>query len=216
MPRRSNRNSRRNSQGRSSRRTSRDYRNPYGSQGGYVRSSDYARRSDRENSQEYDNAYRGTYRDMPYNNAYDYNREYRNEPYRSQNQNQMRYEQNRDYEYDYARFSDKSHSPFLQEQDIKEWKEDLMEMLSDNEKQMLSKESVLSKAREKNIKFEDYTEDELYLTTLMVFSDYKNTLGGNSLDVYVSLAKDFLEDKDSELSGGEKLSAYYEYVVCGE
>ena len=32
---------------------------------------------------------------------------------------------------------------------------------------------------------------------------------------YLAMAKDFLEDKDSEKTGGEKLCAYYDNIVKG-
>ena len=61
-----------------------------------------------------------------------------------------------------------------------------------------------------------FTEDELCLTTLMMLTDYKNTLGTANMDIYIRLAKDWLEDKDVAVKGGEKLAVYHDCIVEGE
>lgn len=45
-------------------------------------------------------------------------------------------------------------------------------------------------------------------------TDYKNV--GNDPHVYLSLAKQFLEDDDIELNPSEKVYAYLNYVVLGK
>jgi hypothetical protein len=66
------------------------------------------------------------------------------------------------------------------------------------------------------VPFEEFTEKELYLTTLMMFTDHNKTLGSANLDVYMKLAKDWLCDDDTELRGSEKLAKYYDEIVMGD
>ena len=47
----------------------------------------------------------------------------------------------------------------------------------------------------------------------MVMSDYPQV--ANEPHTYLSLAKDWLEDKDSKLKGSEKLCAYYYEIIKG-
>ena len=53
----------------------------------------------------------------------------------------------------------------------------------------------------------------------MVYTDYCDTIKkyvGNNMDIYVGLAKDWLEDKDSELKGSERLAVYKDCIIEGE
>lgn len=123
----------------------------------------------------------------------------------------------RRYEPYYDDYDYRSHDfEYLDKEELLDWEEDLLETLNETEKGMFKKEHIINKAKEKNIRFDDYTEDEFYVVVLMLFDDFKKTLGSASPELYVALAKDFLEDEDAELQGGEKLYAYYEYIVCGE
>lgn len=64
----------------------------------------------------------------------------------------------------------------------------------------------------------DYTEEELCMAANMLYSDYCKTFRNiipkdKEAMYYTSMAKDFLEDKDSSTKGGEKLMAYYHCIV---
>ncbi len=135
--------------------------------------------------------------DYNYENDYDYAR--------SRN---GRYIQDRNY--DYAMEGGR-----LSERELKERQKDLMEEIEDKDKPMVKMDLVLKKAKDMGIEFEKFTEDEFYTTFLMVFTDYSKTLGTASLDTFVRLSKDWLCDKDSMLKYGEKLAAYFDYVVDG-
>ena len=74
---------------------------------------------------------------------------------------------------------------------------------------------IMKKAQEMGIKFDKFTEEEFYTTVLMLYSDYKSSLGTANADIYLKLAKDWLCDEDAEMQYGEKLAAYYESVVEG-
>ena len=44
----------------------------------------------------------------------------------------------------------------------------------------------------------------------------RKTLGSASPEIYIKMAKDWLEDKDSELKGGEKLAVYHDCIIMGD
>lgn len=73
------------------------------------------------------------------------------------------------------------------------------------------------RVKEMGIEPREYSLEELYVATLMAETDYENTMtkyGINGLDAAILLAKDWLEDDDSDLRYGEKLGSYYFNVVC--
>lgn len=73
------------------------------------------------------------------------------------------------------------------------------------------------RVKEMGIEPREYSLEELYVATLMAETDYENTMtkyGINGLDTAIYLAKDWLEDDDSDLRYGEKLGSYYFNVVC--
>ena len=77
----------------------------------------------------------------------------------------------------------------------------------------------MPKAKQMGAEMKDYSEDELCLVTLMAYTDYCDTIKkyiGNNMDIYVGLAKDWLEDKDSELKGSERLAVYKDCIIEGE
>lgn len=113
----------------------------------------------------------------------------------------------RTYDYD---------SGMLGQEEIMEWSEKLKEELEDKDKQYFSKENIKKKAEEMGIKFDKFSLDEFYLTVLMVYTDYCKTLGTANMDIYLRLAKDWLEDDDVKVKGGEKLATYHDYIVEGD
>ena len=78
----------------------------------------------------------------------------------------------------------------------------------------LPKEEVLRKAREMGVKFNDFDEAEFYAIYLMHISDYPKN--ANEPHTYLSMAKDWLEDKDAKRRGSEKVCAYLYTIVLGE
>lgn len=243
MDRRTMRDMARRRMGITSRRM-RDMRNPYGSRGGYVRDSrmgrdmrgDYRGRdynygndylSDnevygyREHPTLYDNVereqlkYEKSNPDGGYDYGYDAGSYY---PFDVRG-SFSRYDARMDRRYDYARGRDRRYDyasgNYLDEDELMDWQDDLMEQLDEKDKQLLKKDMIMKKAMEMGVKYNKFNEDEFYTTVLMLYSDYKNSLGSSNVDMYLKLAKDWLEDKDAEVQGGEKLAAYYESVVAG-
>ena len=115
-----------------------------------------------------------------------------------------------DYGYDYGEGSER-----LSEKELEHWCKRLKEQLDDREKQMFSKEMISQKARQMGKSMEDFSEKELEVATLMIYTDYKNSIGQNP-DLAIKLAFDWLTDKDVAVKGGEKLAVYYDCIVEGE
>ena len=128
-------------------------------------------------------------------------------------QSDMRYEIGTDYGFDGHK------NKKLSKQELQEWKHKLLKEMGEREKEFFNKETISSKARSFGIEMKDYDEEELAVATAMMYTDYFKTLKkymGSNMDVYVELARDWLEDKDSKYKGSEKLSAYYYHVISGE
>lgn len=111
-----------------------------------------------------------------------------------------------DYGYDYGE------DERLSEEELEHWCKKLKEQLDDREKQMFSKEMITQKAKQMGKEMKGFNEEEFYCTVLMIFSDYKSSIGANP-DLAIKLAYDFLTDKDSEPKGSEKLALYHDLVM---
>lgn len=100
--------------------------------------------------------------------------------------------------------------------DIKRWSRDLAEDMEDKYKQFFKMEVITAKAEDMGIKFDKFDPFELYVTVLMMFSDYKDALNTANVDIYIKLAKAWLCDDDVAVRYGDKLHAYYTHIVDGE
>ena len=103
----------------------------------------------------------------------------------------------------------------LDEEDLKEWYEELCEEVPEQYKHLYKKEHIEQVAKQMNVEFEKFKPMELVVATVMVATDYPKSVGFADINRNVAMAKEWLEDKDSNLKGGEKLSAYYDNVVKG-
>lgn len=115
-----------------------------------------------------------------------------------------------DYGYPYGDFGET-----LSEKELEHWKHKLMSQLDEQEKQMFSKEMISQKAKQMNLTMHGFGEKELELATIMVYTDYKRTIGKNP-DMAIKLAYDWLTDEDVAVKGAEKLAVYYDCIVEGE
>ncbi len=176
----------------------RDGRNPYGSRGGYVVNSR------RDRAMDY-NDYRND--DMAYDREYDsrqYDMEYSQPDYRY---DRRRNEYDRRYDYDYNDYAPMR----LTRKEIKSWERNL-ESADGTKGKKFSLEQIMPIAQQMNIKFEDFSEDDLCMAVNMLYSDFCPALGSD-LTLYIKLAKLFFEDDDSDSTGAEKLARYYHKVV---
>lgn len=121
----------------------------------------------------------------------------------------------RDYGYDYGYDDYGDYGETLSEEELKKWEHKLMGQLDEREKQMFNKDTIMQKAKSMGKPMEGFGEKELYVATLMVYTDYKQSIGQNP-DLAVKLAYDWLADKDVAVKGAEKLAVYYDCIVEGE
>ena len=120
----------------------------------------------------------------------------------------------RDYvDYGYDDYGD--YGETLSEKELEHWNKKLMEQLDEREKQMFHKDAIMQKAKQMGKPMEGFGEKELYTATLMVYTDYKQSIGQNP-DLAVKLAYDWLSDKDVAVKGAEKLAVYHDCIVEGE
>jgi len=105
---------------------------------------------------------------------------------------------------------------YLSDEELMEWSKDLLEEIEPQFKSQFEMNKVIQRAKEMGVKFKDYTEDEYYVTALMMATDYGKTVGMNNIDQIFRMAVDWLEDDDVEVQGSEKLLVYYDEIVCPE
>lgn len=120
----------------------------------------------------------------------------------------------RDYGYDYG-YDYGDYGETLSEEELKKWEHKLMSELDEREKQMFHKEQIMQKVRSMGKDMQGFGEKEMYVATLMVYTDYKHSIGQNP-DLAIKLAYDWLSDKDVAVKGAEKLATYYDCIVEGE
>lgn len=118
-----------------------------------------------------------------------------------------------DYGYPYDDYGD--YGETLSEKELEHWCEKLKKQLDDQEKQMFHKDMISQKAKSMGMQMKDFGEKELEVATLMVYTDYKRTIGKNP-DMAIRLAYDWLTDEDVAVKGAEKLAVYYDCIVEGE
>lgn len=103
----------------------------------------------------------------------------------------------------------------LTEEELEHWCKKLKEQLDDREKQMFSKEAIMQRAKQTGRSMEGFGAKELEVATLMIYTDYKQSIGQN-IDLAVRLAFDWLNDQDAAVKGAEKLAVYYDCILEGD
>ena len=169
--------------------------------------SEYTRRYGDSNYPKFDYTRKG----MGYQSSREYDRHYEYPYYMS------------DYNYDMARskrtgryIKDYGAEEYLSDEELMEWSKDLLNEVDQQMKGYFTKDNIERKAMEMGIKYNDYTFAELYTVALMLYDDYKDVIGGSNPDIYLKLANAWFDDEDAELTGSEKLKAYYDEIVCPE
>lgn len=122
----------------------------------------------------------------------------------------MRY--GRDYGYDYGYDDYGDYGETLSDEELKEWEHKLLSKLSDQEKQVFSKDAIMQKIKQMGIKMDEFSEKELYVNTLANYTDHKKSIGMNP-DLAIKLAYDDFCDDDSKYEGAEWLSVYFDTFV---
>ena len=195
----------------------RDGRNPYGSRGGYVTSR---RGRGRDRAMDYEH-------DYPERDSRYIDRNYDQHHYPRNNMGSQQYGEyprHMDYEmYGYGiggirpMMNDYGYGRDYASEDMeKEWKEHLEKWckeLKRYDRFGMSKDQLIQSAKQMGVSFDKYDEKEFLTTYYMVMSDYPQI--AHEPHTYLAMAKEWLEDKDSNLKGSEKLCAYYYEVVKG-
>jgi hypothetical protein len=116
------------------------------------------------------------------------------------------------YEHDYGYDDYGDYGETLSEKELEEWCHKLKSKLTDQEKQMFSKEAIMQRAKSMGVEFKDFTEMEFYVNTLKNYTDHKHSIGQNP-DLAMKLSRDDFKDEDGEYKGSEWLSVYYDDFV---
>lgn len=161
--------------------------------------------------------YRGYDRYSGYSDGYYGGERYR-QPSRmgSTNGEMMNPDYRRDYN-DYNDYNDYGYDMTYDRDYAKEdeeYKKDLHEWISKmkgKDRFGWSKEQVINSAKQMNVSFNNYSEEEFYAIYLAMVTDYKSL--GNEPRIYLTLAKEWLEDQDVALKGSEKVCAYLYDIV---
>ena len=102
----------------------------------------------------------------------------------------------------------------LPEENIERWTRSLMSELEEKDRQLLKMDTILRRAKEMGISFDKFTEEELYVTVLMLHTDLAKAFGPSiTLDHWIKAAKAWLCDPDAAVRYGKKLAAYYNSIV---
>lgn len=138
---------------------------------------------------------------------------YRNYDMRGRDYGYPMYDMRGGRDYGYDDYGD--YGETLSEKELEHWCEKLKKQLDDQEKQMFHKDMISQKAKSMGMQMKDFGEKELEVATLMVYTDYKRTIGKNP-DMAIRLAYDWLTDDDVAVKGAEKLAVYYDCIVEGD
>lgn len=183
-----------------------DYRNDYNDYRGDY--NDYRGGDYNDMRRDYRGGYRGDYRGMDGHNYRGMNYEMMEDHRRGRRDYNDYGDYRRDYRGDYNDYSG-------DEQDYKKKLKEWEEKLKKHDKYGMTKSQVTEQARSYGAKFQEYDEEEFYVAYLMKIAENKELF--NDPMVFIKMAKAFLEDKDSETKGSEKLCAYmYEIALGGK
>lgn len=119
------------------------------------------------------------------------------------------------YSYPPLYMRDFASSEKLDKEDLKKWYEQLCEEIPEQYKSLYKKDKIEEIAEQMQISFKKYEPMELVVATVMIATDYPKSIGYADINRNVAMAKEWLEDKDSNVKGSEKLSAYYDNVIKG-
>lgn len=101
---------------------------------------------------------------------------------------------------------------YLSNKELRKWQTCLCKHMDPQEIEMFSYDPIIKQAEQMNIRFDRYSKEEFFTTVLMMYTDYYKSCG-NNVPMYIALAKDFLEDDDAKVQGGEKLACYYDCIA---
>lgn len=101
----------------------------------------------------------------------------------------------------------------LPEEDIEMWTRELMSEMEEKDRQLFRMESVIKRAKEMGVNFDKFSEEEFYLTVIMMHTALSKVLTNVPMDNWIKMAKAWLCDPMASKRYGKKLAAYYENIV---
>lgn len=119
----------------------------------------------------------------------------------------------RDMNYDYGDYGET-----LTKEELEHWKKKLLKEVEEKDKHFFETPAIEQKARQMGVQMKDYKPEELAVVSLMLYTDYCKTLKkyvGSNMDIYIDLAKDWMDDPDSEMKGSERLAVYHDEIIMG-
>lgn len=157
-----------------------------------------------------DDRYRDERRDRNYGRDERRDREYRDERRdRNYGRDERRDRGYDDYDSEYdMEYNDMR---MLDHHTIEKWMENL-ENADGSRGGKFSKEQIRRVTEQHGVKFQKYTGDEFRAAVNMMYPDYCKVLGSD-VGIYVKMAREFMDDPDAGVKGGEKLAAYYHCIV---
>lgn len=118
----------------------------------------------------------------------------------------------RDYGYDMRYDMAGDYGESLTREELEHWCKKMTSELNEREKQLFAKETILQKAKNMGIQFDDFNEMEYYVNVVKNYTDHKKSIGEN-VDMAMKLARDDFYDEDGEYKGSEWLAVYYDTFV---
>lgn len=104
-------------------------------------------------------------------------------------------------------------SGMLSNKELRQWQDALCKEFDQTECDMFQFEDICKMGEDMGIHFDQmFSKEEFYTTVLMLYSDYRKTCG-RDITLYLGMARDFLEDRDAKVKGGEKLAAYHDHIA---
>lgn len=178
------------------------------------RRRDYEMDSRRDYGQDYRRDYGQDYRRNDYNMN---DGHYRHEmPSYSMYGQVMPYDYGRDYGRDYRDYDydDEDDDYASGEEEYKKELEKWSHKLKQHDRFNINKEEVIKKAKEMQVQFNDFNEDEFYAIYLLYLSMHKNQF--NDPHMYIKMAKDFLSYQGFKLNPSETVWVMLNDIVLGK
>lgn len=118
-----------------------------------------------------------------------------------------------DYDYDYN-YNDYGEDYAGSEEEYKKELHKWANKLKQHDRFNINKDEVVKKAKDMNIKFEEFSEEEFYAMYLLMLNMFKNSF--NDPHLYIKMAKDFLMYPDFKLNPSETVWVILNDIVLGK
>lgn len=117
-----------------------------------------------------------------------------------------------DYDYDDDDYAEEDYASGEEEykKELHKW----TNKLKQHDRFNINKDEVVKKAKDMNIKFEEFSEEEFYAMYLLMLNVFKNSF--NDPHLYIKMAKDFLMYPEFKLNPSETVWVILNDIVLGK